>query len=102
MENKKLKTILDEPILPGCISMFKNKCGKLNCACRADHHKLHGPYYRWTGTINGKFTSRIITKEIAEECRKRINNYKKLQKEIKKLLDEGIKHAPWNNKKEDS
>ncbi len=68
----------------------------------ADHHKLHGPYYRWTGTINGKFTSRIITKELSEECRKRINNYKKLQKEIKKLLDEGIKNAPWNNKKEDS
>ena len=102
MANKKIKNILDEPILAGCISMFKNKCGRPNCACKADPHKLHGPYYRWTGTINGKFTSRIITKELAEECRKRINNYKRLQKEIKKLLDEGIKNAPWNNKKEDS
>ena len=64
----------------------------------ANPPKLHGPYYRWTGTIDGKFTTRIITKELAEECRKRINNYKKLKKEIKKLLDDGIANAPWNKK----
>ncbi len=98
MENQKIKIILDEPILPGCVSIGKNKCGKANCACMASPPKLHGPYYRWTGTINGKFTSRVITKELAEECRKRINNYEKLKKEIKKMLDDGIKNAPWNNK----
>jgi len=102
MADKKRQIIFDEPILPGCISMFKNRCGKPNCACMADPAKAHGPYYRWTGTINGKPTSRIITKELAEECRKRINNHKRLQREIKKLLDEGINNAPWNNKKEDS
>jgi len=98
MANKKMKIIIDGPILPGCVSIFKNKCGKANCACMASPAKLHGPYYRWTGTIDGKSTSRVITKELAEECRKRISNYEKLKKEINRMLDDGIKNAPWNNK----
>ncbi len=61
----------------------------------SDPSKLHGPYYRWTGTLNGKATSRIITEKLADECRKRIENYKRLKKEIKKLLDAGLENAPW-------
>jgi len=98
MTNKKIKILLDEPILPGCVSSFKNKCGRPNCACMVNPSKLHGPYYRWTGTINGKFTSRILTKELVEECQKRINNYKRLKKEIKKLLDDGLENAPWEKR----
>ncbi len=86
MENKKIKIILEQPILPGSVSIFKNKCGKANCACTASPAKLHGPYYRWTGTIDGKFTSRVISKELAEECRKRINNYEKLGRGGEKLV----------------
>jgi hypothetical protein len=29
------------------------------------------------------------------ECKRRISNYRKLQKEIKRLLREGIADAPW-------
>ncbi len=98
---RKIKILLDDPILPGSVTSFKNKCGKPNCACIDNPIKLHGPYYRWTGTINGKSTSRIITKEAAEQCQKRINNYKRLKKEIKKLLEAGIENAPWNDEKAD-
>jgi hypothetical protein len=102
METKKNKLIFDGPILPGCVTVCKNKCGKPNCACKANPPKLHGPYYRWTGVINGKRTTRTISKEVAEECQRKINNYKKLQKKIKDLLNEELQNIQWNSKKEDS
>ena len=30
------------------------KCGKPTGRCRQDPKYLHGPYYRWTGWINGR------------------------------------------------
>ena len=99
METKKYKLIFDEPILPGCVTLSKNKCGKSNCACKANPPKLHGPYYQWTGVINGKRTTRTISKEVAEECQRKINNHKKLQKKIKDLLNEELQNIQWNSKK---
>ena len=68
------------PILPGTISTSHGKCGKPTCRCHQDPKYLHGPYYRWTGWINGKPTTKTISEEIARECQKRIENYKELQK----------------------
>ena len=99
---KKAKIIFDLPIMPGTVSSYKIKCGKPNCCCASDPSKLHGPYYKWGSTINGKRVSRTMSKEEAEECRRRINNYKKLKAEIQKLLDDGLKNAPWKSGKEDS
>ena len=101
MENNKIKIIVDGPILHGCISTFKSSCGKPNCACKTNPAKLHGPYHQWSGVIKGKITSRKISKEVAEECQRKINNYKKLQKKIKDLLDEELKNMQWNSKKRD-
>jgi hypothetical protein len=47
------------------------RCGKRTCRCRLDPNYLHGPYYRWTGWINGKPTTKTISEEIARECQKR-------------------------------
>ena len=102
MENKRIKIIVEGPILHGCVSTLKSSCGKSNCACKANPPKLHGPYYQWSGLINGKITSRKISKEVAEECQRKINNYKKLQKKIKDLLNEELKNMQWNIKKTDS
>lgn len=85
------------PILPGSISTAKSKCGKLNCACKANPPKLHGIYYRWTGLINGKRTTKTISKKEADECLKRIKNYKKLKQTLDKIILEAINNAPWNN-----
>ncbi len=85
------------PILAGSISTAKSQCGKPNCACKEDVKNLHGTYYRWTGSISGKRTTKTITKEMAEECKRRIRNYKILEKKIKKILDEGNDNAPWND-----
>ncbi len=102
MESKKIEIIVDGPILHGCVSTLKSSCGKPNCACKANPPKLHGPYYQWSGLINGRITSRKISKDIAEECQRKINNYKKLQKKIKDLLNEELKNVQWGSKKRDS
>ena len=81
--------------MPGTISIAYAKCGKPNCICKAKKPKLHGPYYRWTGAIDGKKTTRTLTKGQAEECERRIGNYRKLQMQIDKLLTKSLKNAPW-------
>jgi hypothetical protein len=71
------------------------KCGQKNCRCQTDPKALHGPYYRWIGNINGKKTTRTISKEVAIECRRQIKNYESLLKKIDQLIGEAIDSAPW-------
>ena len=74
---------------------MKFKCGKPNCRCQHDSAYEHGPYYRWTGWINGKRTTKAISKEVARECERRIENYKELQKKIDEVVADAIDRAPW-------
>jgi len=93
------KILFTEPILPGSVSIAKSQCGKQKCVCKASSPRLHGPYYRWTGVIEGKRTTKTISKKVALECKRRIRNYKKLQGIIEEMLHNAIKHAPWEVKK---
>ena len=68
----KISIVAEGPILPGSVSTAKSQCGKPNCACKASPPKLHGTYYRWTGFLKGKRTTKTISKEAAEECERRI------------------------------
>src|ERR1017187_5201860 len=92
--------IVEVPLLPGSISTAKSTCGKPNCACKATPPKLHGVYYRWTGFWQGKRTTITLSKIVAQECQRRIRNYRKFQKQIDKLLAEALKQAPWKNKQQ--
>ena len=83
------------PLLPGCVTTAKSRCGKPNCACKASPPTLHGPYFRWSGMMNGKLVSKTISKEVAKECERRIKNYKKFLKEIETILEYSKKNAPW-------
>jgi hypothetical protein len=87
------------PVLPGSLSTAKSTCGKPNCACKATPPKLHGVYYRWTGFLQGKRTTKTLTKEQAQECRRRIQNYRKLQRQIDRLLAQARAQAPWTTPK---
>ena len=84
------------PLLPGSLSTVNSQCGKPNCACKADPPKLHGPYFRWTGFIAGKRTTKTISKQQAEECEWRIKNYHALQRKLDRILEDALKNAPWN------
>jgi hypothetical protein len=98
MQAKKEKTIILEvtlPVLPGSISRASSTCGKPNCACKQRPPKLHGVYYRWTGTLDGKRTTKTISKEVAKECQRRIQNYRRLQRQIERILAQSLAQAPW-------
>ena len=86
---------IDKPILPGSVSTAYATCNTPRCACRKPRPKLHGPYYRWTGFIDGKRTTRTITKEQAKECERRIKNYRRLQAQMERLVTVALKSAPW-------
>ena len=85
----------DLPVLPGSISTAKSRCGKPGCVCKERSPRLHGIYYRWTGFIGGKRTTITISKAVAQECRKRIERFRKLQKVIEALTRKAVAHAPW-------
>ena len=86
------------PLLPGSLSTARSTCGKPNCACKAKPPKLHGPYFRWTGFLEGKRTTKTITPQQARECRKRIGNYRALEKQISQLVRQALKEAPWTQR----
>ena len=83
------------PILPGSISTARSRCGKTPCACKLRPPRLHGIYYRWTGFIDGERTTKTVSKEVAEECLRSIRNYRRLQKDIEKLVRKALDNAPW-------
>lgn len=92
---------IEGPLLPGSISTAKSRCGKLQCACKAKEPRLHGIYYRWTGVLSGRRTTKTINQEVARECKKRIRLYKQFKKQIDLLLKQALRDAPWvtNQKK---
>ena len=95
-KEKIIKLEVTLPLLPGSVSTASSTCGKPNCACKENPPKLHGIYYRWTGTLEGRRTTKTISKETAEECQRRIRNYRRLQRQIEKLLSQALAQAPWN------
>lgn len=95
MPAKKITLIVVLPLLPGSLSTARSTCGQPRCACKAQPPKLHGPYYRWTGFLAGKRTTKTLTREQARECQKRIANYHALEKQIQKLLRQALREAPW-------
>ncbi len=103
MSKEKLKKItitIPSPIMPGSISSAMAKCGNKKCGCRNNRDKRHGPYYRWTGLMNGKQTTKTISKEIADECERRIGNFRILQKKVKQLMVRSLENAPWQKSQE--
>ena len=86
------------PILPGSVSTAESQCGKPNCACKQRPPKLHGTYYRWTGAIDGKRTTKTISEEEAKECQRRIQNYRVAQAEFDRILVDALKNAPWRDR----
>jgi hypothetical protein len=87
------------PILPGSISTAMSRCGTSGCSCKKKTSpRLHGTYHRWTGFIDGKRTTKTISKEVAMECKRRIKQFRKLQKEIDALLAEALRNPPWLTK----
>ena len=100
MSTQKVILKVDGPILAGTLSEVRSKCGKEQCRCQSGKKAdLHGPYYRWSGYIDGKLTHRSLDEEMMRECRRRIDNYQDLQAQLAKILKQDLQHAPWNEAK---
>jgi len=100
MQAKTTKIIIlkiQAPLLPGSLSTAKSTCGKPNCACKGRPPKLHGVYYRWTGFLQGKRTTKTLSKEVAQECQRRLRNYRKFRKQVEKILAQALIEAPWKS-----
>src|SRR5947209_5574274 len=94
---KSLTITFKLPLLPGSLSPARSTCGKPQCPCHRDPARRHGVYYRWTGLIDGKRTTRTISRTQAQQCRARIKNYRLLQNVIARLLRQALRDAPWNH-----
>jgi hypothetical protein len=83
-------------IAAGSVAPRYNRCGKPNCHCHGDPPRLHGPYYQWTGKVNGKTVNRrlsedeatLYTEWIANDRRVRalINQMREVAAEAQRIL----------------
>ena len=96
--HKTLNLTVKLPILSGSLSTARSTCGKPQCPCHQDPARRHGVYYRWTGSLAGKRTTKTLSQAEARECLARIRNYQKLQTAIDKLVRQALKNAPWTNR----
>lgn len=98
MSRRKITLSAPAPILTGSVVSLMAPCGKKNCRCHSDKDKQHGPYYRWTGVINGKRTSVALSPDVFEECKQRIKNYRLLLAELERAALLALNNPPWKSK----
>lgn len=72
-------------LLPGSIVVRRMRCGKPNCACKADPPALHGPYIQWTRTVHGKTVTRFLSEEQLARYKPWFDNTRRLKELIAKL-----------------
>lgn len=97
MADQTIKITVDGPILSGTAFVSWVKCGKKNCRCAVEQGAKH-KVYQWSGNIDGKNTSRALTKEMYLDCKKRIVNYKKFKRQFSSQVNKALKAAPWIKK----
>ncbi len=71
---------------PGTLRTIYSKCGKDYCACQTDKKARHGPYILWDRKVDGKLSSKMVSKEMAVQIKGWIENRKKLEKQIQEIL----------------
>ena len=72
-------------LLPGSVVVRLMRCGKRNCACRADPPTLHGPYTQWTRTVQGKTVTKLLTEEQLDRYQPWFDNARTLRDLAAKL-----------------
>jgi hypothetical protein len=89
----KMKIINLGVAIPGTIRMIYSKCGKANCACQTDKKARHGPYFLWDRKVNGKLSSKMVSREMAKKIKIWIENRKRLEFLIHEILTLGQEFA---------
>lgn len=68
-------------------------CGTKTCRCQANPPQLHGPYYQWSHTVDGKAKSVRLTREQAHHVQTWINNGRRLNDIVKQMELVSYKHT---------
>lgn len=66
-------------IAAGSITHRYTRCSNLNCRCRADPPRMHGPYWQWTAKVDGKTVTRRLSQSEAELYQEWIDNDRQLR-----------------------
>lgn len=89
-----LKTIEQiGPILKGSVSASYTRCGQANCACQDDPPKLHGPYWQWSTSVDGKTVSRRLSDQEREIYQEWVNNRKRLEATMRDMHELALQAA---------
>jgi hypothetical protein len=72
-------------VLPGSITQRRTRCGRGNCACRADPPRLHGPYWQWTRKIAGRTVCRWLSPAQREDYQAWMDNDRRLRDLLARL-----------------
>lgn len=72
-------------LLPGSVVVRLMRCGKRNCACKADPPRMHGPYTQWTRTVEGKTVTKLLTQEQLARYQPWFDNARTLRDLVAKL-----------------
>ncbi|MGK5089567.1 DUF6788 family protein [Bdellovibrionota bacterium FG-2] len=73
--------------VPGTLRSIYSKCGKQNCICQTDQKGRHGPYWLWDRKVGGKLSSKMVTPQMASQIKKWIDNRRRLDELITKILE---------------
>lgn len=80
-------------LLQGSVTERRIPCGKAACACTTDVSAWHGPYIQWSQRKGGRTVSTYLTQEQAALCRQWIDNNRKLQKIVGRMLKLSLRIA---------
>ena len=67
------------PILKGSVVESYTRCGTPNCRCRKEPPQLHGPYWQWSTSVDGKTVTRRLRDEELPLYQEWVNNRKQLE-----------------------
>ena len=86
--------------LPGTLADRMTRCGYVNCRCRADPPRRHGPYHQWTRKKDGKTATRILTDDQLADYGPWFDNHRRLRELIAELEELSLAIAEadprWN------
>jgi hypothetical protein len=88
--NELAKLARTADVLPGSITQRLTRCGRPGCACQQDPPRRHGPYWQWTRKVANKTISKYLDKHQADECRRWIDNDRRIRELVAQLEQIGI------------
>ncbi len=71
----------------GSVVQSSTRCGKAGCRCQADPPVLHGPYWQWSRSVDGKTVSRRLSPEEARLYKRWIANGRRLDRLVAQIED---------------